>query len=307
MAGPLIKRIRTLAAKAEGTPGTAEALTAAEAAFNVFNADIQHAIEMVSRQKQAGFSQLPAVPGGRQGRCTFSTHFYGATATPAGMAAFLPGVGMGLDGGSAYYQLVTPPPEAAAATQKALTLATYQNGRIKKIHGAMGNMRCAFPAGKLATAEFDFLGKWNAPIDGAILAPTYPTLSPLRVVSASLTVGAYGDFKIANVTLDLGNVLYLREDVNDALGFSSCVIMDRLPIVTIDPESSLIATKDLYAEWLASTEADLSMVLTNGTDTCTITADDLQFMDPQEAERNGLEVDNINCQLNADDLKFLFA
>lgn len=307
MASPLLKRIRYLAAKAEGTPGTAEALTATEGAFNVFNTMIQQGTEMENRQKQGGFAQLPAVPAGRQGRCTFATHFYGGSATPAGMATFLPAVGMGLDGGSAYYQLVTPPPEAAAATQKTVTLGSYQNGRRKMIHGAMGNMKCTFPAGKLAMADFDFLGKWNAPTDTAIIAPTLPSLTPLRVISATFTVGAYSGLKIANVTLDLGNVLYLREDVNDATGFSSCVIADRLPVITIDPESSLVATKDIYAEWLASTEADLSMVLTNGTDTCTITASDLQWMNPQEADRNGLEIDSINCQLNADDLKFLFA
>ncbi len=304
---PLIKRIRTLAAKAETTPGTAIAVTADDAAFNVFNAMIQQATELEQRQKQGGFSQLPAVPAARQGRCTFSSHFYGGSATPAGMATFLPAVGMGLDGTSSFYQLVTPPPETDGATQKTLTLATYQNGRIKKIHGAMGNMKCTFPAGKLALAEFDFLGKWNAPTDGAILAPTYPSLTPLRMISGALTLGAYGSLKVANVTLDLGNVLYLREDVSDATGFSSCVIADRLPIVTIDPESNLVATKDIYGEWLASTEADLSLVLNNGTDDCTITASDLQLMSPQEAERNGLEVDNINCQLNADDLKFLFS
>ena len=48
-------------------------------------------------------------------------------------------------------------------------------------------------------------------------------------------------------------------------------------------------------------------MLTNGVDTCTITASDLQFISPEEAERNGLEVDQVNCQLNTDDLKFLFA
>ena len=304
---PRIKRVRLLAAAAETTAGTAESVDVADAAFNAFDTMIQQAVEMEERAMQGGHSRLPSVPGARQGRCTFGSHFYGGSATPAGMAVFLPGVGMGLDGTSAFYQLDALPVGAASTTQKALTLASYQNGRIKKIFGAQGNMKCTFPAGKLALAEFDYLGKWAAPIDGTILDPTYPTGAPLRVVSATATVGAYAAFKLASVGLDLANNLYLREDVNDATGFCVCVITDRLPKITLDPESELVATKDVYGEWLASTEANLSIVLTNGTDTCTITASDLQFINPQEADRNGLEIDTIECQLNADDLKFLFA
>ena len=301
----LNKRVRCLAAKHETTPGEVIAVTAADAAFNVFDADIQQAVEMESRLKQGGFGQLPAVPGGRQGRAKFSTHFYGASATPAGMATFLPAVGMGVSAGS--YLLDPLPIGAVGTTQKCLTIASYQNGRIKKIFGAQGNMKCTLPAGKLALAEFDYLGKWSAPIDGAILAPTYPTLAPLRVVSATLAVGAWATAVVANITLDLQNKLYLREDVNDATGFACCIITDRLVKVTIDPESELVATKDIYGEWLASTEADLTVVLAAGAATCTITASDLQWMNPQEAERNGMEIDQIECQCNKDDLKFLFA
>jgi len=309
---PLLKRVRVLAAKAETVPGDIEALTATEAAFHVFDTLIQPAIDYEERAKQGGFARLPSQRGGHQGKCTFSTHFYGASVQPAGMATFLPAVGMGFQPSSClvpmnYYQLDPLPAEAAGTTQTTLTLGSYQNGRRKRIFGAMGNMKATFPAGKLALAEFEFTGKWMTPDDIAILAPTYPTLTPLRVVSATFTIGAYGAFKLAEATLDLANKIYLREDANDATGFSSAVISDRLPIVTMNPESTTVAVKDLYGEWLASAEANLSLVLTNGTDTCTITASDLQFIGPEEADRNGLEVDQVNCQLNTDDLKFAFA
>ncbi|HUX00913.1 MAG TPA: hypothetical protein VMY35_08025 [Phycisphaerae bacterium] len=301
----LNKRIRCLAAKFETSPGEVIALALADAAFNVFDADIQQTVEMELRPKQSGFTQLPAVPGARQGRAKFSTHFYGASATPAGMATFLPAVGMGVNTGA--YVLDPLPLGAAATTQESLTIGSYQNGRIKKIFGAQGNMKCTLPAGKLALAEFDFLGKWSAPIDGAILAAVHPALAPLRVVSATLAVGAWTTAIVANVTIDLQNKLYLRESVNDATGFDHCIITDRLVKVTLDPESELVATKDIYAEWLASTEADLAIVLAAGAATCTITASDLQWMNPQEGEREGMEIDQIECQCNLDDLKFLFA
>ena len=46
---PLLTRRRVLAAKSEDDPGTAEALTAAEAAFNVFESIIQPQREFEER------------------------------------------------------------------------------------------------------------------------------------------------------------------------------------------------------------------------------------------------------------------
>ena len=61
----MLTRKQVLAAKIETTPGTAEALTAAEAAFDVFSADIQPDIEYQNRQGSAVFSPLPGDLGAR--------------------------------------------------------------------------------------------------------------------------------------------------------------------------------------------------------------------------------------------------
>jgi len=300
----LIKRTRNLAAKAEGTPGTAEALTAAEAAFNVFNTVIQQGAEFEHRESQGGFAQLAGVVSGRQGKATFGMHFIGASASPAGWAVLLPAVGLGLTG--AAYVADARPVGAAGSTQETITIGSYQAGRKKFLHGCMGNAKFTFPASKLAFGEFEFTGKWNAPTDVAILDPTYSVLVPMRVVSAALTVGAYGEFKISQAVIDLGNEIHLREDVDDATGYGYAAIGNRLNKVTIDPEAELVATKDLYGEWLAGTRANLSLVITNGTDTCTVTASNLQFVNPQEADRGGIETDNIECIIGDDDLTFTF-
>lgn len=305
---PLLARKRLTAFKAETNPGTAEALTAAEATMVVFDTMIQQQAEMAERMKQGGFGRHASVVTNRLGRATFNSHLFGGSATPAGLAALLPACGLGLDGTSAFYQATSATPDTAASTSKCLTLGAYIDGVLKKIFGAMGTCRLSMPAGKLATAAWDFLGIWAAPSDVALLAPTYSALKPLRVVSAALTLGAYGSFRVANVGIDFGNTLYAREDVDADEGVAMTIITDRLTTVTLDPEATLIAQKDIYGEWLSGAEADLSVTLANDDgDGLAITASDLQIINPQQADRNGLVIDQLECQVNTDDLKFLFS
>ncbi len=300
---PKVRRVRLLAAKIETTPGDAIAVIAADAALNIYNPEIQQIAEMEQRQGQGGFNMLPSVVGGRLGKLTFSSHIYGASATPAWAALMLAACGLGNT--ASQYVADARPPGAASSTQKTLTMAVYQNGRIKKLHGCMGNMSLTLPSGKTAMAEFEFTGIWNAPVDGGILTPTYPTLVPLRVVSSTVTFASWAP-KVSEVTLDLGNEVYVREDATTATGYSFAIIPNRLLTGTIDAESSLVATEDVYGNWLSGAEMDLTIVLNNGSDTCTITVSDVQLINPQEADRQGVEIDNIAWQANTDDLKFVF-
>lgn len=305
MAAPLLKRRRILACKAETTPGTAEALTAAEAAFIAYDAMLQQSAEMEERLAQGSFNRHPSHVSRRMGRMTFKSHFIASSATPAGWASWLAGCGLGYN--TSYYQASPLAPDGAGSATDSLTFGLYTDGKLKQIHGAMGNGVLNLPAGRVGFAEWDFQGIWDAPTDVALLVPTYPSVAPMRVVSSALALGAYGDFKVGNIRIDIGNVLYPREDVDAASGIYFVCVSDRLTKITIDPEAGLVATKDVYGEWLAGTEADLTCVLSNGSYKCTITVSDVQIINPQEADRSGVEVDSLECQANTDDLKLTFA
>jgi len=305
MAAPILKRRRILACKAEGTPGTAEALTATEAAFIVHDAMMQQTAEMEERLAQGSFDRHASHVSRRMGRVTFKSHFNAASATPPGWATWLAGCGLGFD--TTFYKASALAPDGAGSATDSVTFGLYTDGKLKQIHGAMGNAILNLPSGRVGFGEFDFQGIWDAPTDVALLAPTYPTAAPMRVVSSALTLGSYGDFKIGNVRIDIGNVLYPREDVDAASGIYFVCISDRLTKITIDPEAALVATKDVYGEWLAGTAADLTCLLSNGVYKCTITVSDVQIINPQEADRSGVEVDSLECQANTDDLKLTFA
>lgn len=299
----LVTRTRVLAAKIEGTPGTLEALTATEAAWNVFDTKIQQRTPMEARLKQGSFAQLPSVPGGRIGEVMFSMELYGGSAAPTWATVFLAACGLGITGGA--YVVDKRPPEATGSTAKTISIGVYENGIVKKLAGCMGNVVFHFVAGMIVRAEFTFRGVWQAPSDVAILAPTYPTDSPLRFVSSTFTIGSWNP-TLQELTLDVGNEVYLREDASKASGFSSAVIGNRLPKLTINPEEDILATKNIWSEWLANTEAALSFTAAAGSDDVTVTESKLQFIDPQEADREGLQVNEIACELHADDLTLTF-
>jgi hypothetical protein len=74
----------------------------------------------------------------------------------------------------------------------------------------------------------------------------------------------------------------------------------------MNPEAGLVATKDVYGDFLASTEAALSFICRSANDSATFSAGGLQFINPQEGDRNGVQTDDIAFQLNDDDLQVTF-
>ena len=304
MAGPLLTRVRVLAAKAEGTPGTPEALTGAEAAFNVFDPTIQQVADEALRQKQGGFGLLVSDVGAKLGEVKFSMEIIAPSAQPLWADTFLPACGLGWDG--AKFILDPIPPEGAGSTQHTLTIGCYENGLFKEIYGAMGNARFTFDSAKRAMIEFTFRGIWCTPSDVAILGPVYPTDAPLQFISSALLIGAWTP-KVAQFTLDLGNEIYVREDSSIASGYSSAVIGNRRPNGTLNPEAELVATKALLTEWEAETTAAVSWQCNRGAATAAFNAGHLQFLNPQEADRNGVAIHDLAYQLLDDDLQIVFS
>ena len=96
----LLRKKRVLAAKIETTAGTAIALGSADAAFNVYDAEIQPNIETIERQSEGSFSQQSSIAGSRSGTVTFKTYLEGdgAGGVPDWASTFLPACGAVDDG-----------------------------------------------------------------------------------------------------------------------------------------------------------------------------------------------------------------
>ena len=297
---PLLKRVRLLAAKIETTPGTAETLANADASFNVMNPMIQAEIPVEKREAQGSFDRLTAVAGPRSGKCTFSVDAYwDGAALPAWATTFLPACGLVESS-----QVFTPRSEAPGSNVKTLTMATYQNGELKKLKGAAGTVKIVLTHGKFARFEFEFTGLWEPVTDASILTPTNPTDKALRFASGTATRNSVAQ-KIESATVDIGNQVILREDPSTASGYCNAMITDREPVITMNPEADLVANDDPYGHWIADTESAVSLVLdgpAGGTSNGNITfaAPKSQVMSVAEAERNGLQTENLNLICNKD-------
>jgi len=298
MTTPLLRRRRVLAAKIETTPGTAESLAGSDGLFNVYDTEVQPSVEMAQRPGQGGFGMLRPVAGARSGTVSFRIDLTGGDPLPAWATTFLPACAYVATGD--VYTPVSAAPGTAAGV-KTLTIGSYQDGLLKMLRGCMGNAVFTFVAGMPISVVFTFTGLWVDPIDAAMVAPNYPSVLPPRFANAGLTIGgSLWSPKISQMTFDMGNEVILREDPSDITGYCTALVTDRLPSGTIDPEASLVATRDTYGDWLDSTESALSLSCGQAGNRISLDAPKWCIINPQEADRNKIQIDTIEYQFNRD-------
>lgn len=292
----MLKRKRVLAAKVETVIGTAESLTAADAAMNVFNPMIQATIEMEEREGQGSFNYLTSVPAGRIGTATFRTYWeWDGTATlPKSAELFLPACGWVKTG-----SVFTPRSEAPGTNVKTLTMACYVDGVLKQIAGAVGKFTLTLPTGKTAYFDWEFQGVLlDAPTDLAMLAPTYPTVKPLRFAGGFAKWNAV-NLCVSSVVIDSGNEIVMRECPTTDAGYISGIITNRKPKITADPEAVSVAAQDRWGAWLAQTEYALALDMAGPSgSTVSIDVPKAQILNIQEADRGKLVTDQLEFAAN---------
>lgn len=290
----LLNRKKLLAAKVETTIGTAISVANADAAENIFNPVIQQSITVEERPGNGGFGRLAGVPGARIGTATFRTNiYYNGTDVPFWASTFLPACGWVNSAG-----IFTPRSEAPGSNVKTLTIAGYTDGQVKTLAGCMGTFQIVSPNGRTPYIDWTFTGKWIAPTSASLLTPTYPTTLPMRYASATTTYNSVA-LCAEQITIDAGNNVIMRECAADATGYGAALVTDRYPKITANPESVAFATRDSYAQLLAASEAEFLLVIpTPGGGDITISAPKAQVLNPQEAERSGLLVDQIEWGCN---------
>jgi len=304
----LLRRRRVLSVKQEATVGTDASPGVNDAVFNAYDVDIQPAIDYDDREGQGGFGMLTGTLGPYKGTVKFKTDLLGGTSSePTTFSTLMPACGY--VGASHVYGPVSAAPGVSGV--KSVTIGVYADGKLKKLKGAMGTAVFNFTAGKRVSIDWTFTGVWVAPIDSALIAPTYPSTAPLRFTSSGFTINSVS-LKLSTLTIDLGNQVEMREDSTQASGYISAIITGRKIVGKLDPEASTVATNDVYGQWLAGAAVG-ALALSMGTagDEVSIAAPVLQYMNMQEGDRNKIEVDeaDFQCVRNAgdDELTFMLA
>jgi hypothetical protein len=301
---PMRMAATQLAGKVETVEGTKETLTLNECVL-VKGAIFAPAVEMYQRDLLRGtMSRDPALSGQRSAKISFTMEMAGSgnKGVAPSWGPFMKGCGFNETISANNSVTYTP---LTNNMTNSMTLATYQDGVIKRMWGARGNVKITIEAGKPGLLDFAFEGcDWEL-VDGALLAPTYPTIVPPVFMNSSLTVDSYAAI-LAKVELDVANTLQKRESINSVSGFLSTLITGRNPKGSMDPELVTKATYDFYGKMQTpGTLGSLTMSANGATgNIVTITCPKVRYVNITDQDRGGLRtlgLDFAPCVNSADD------
>lgn len=182
-----------------------------------------------------------------------------------------------------------------------VNLSLLQDGRVKRMHSARGNVRILGTFAEICFLEFEFLG---VPVDdddtSLLTGIAYEDTVPAPFLNLQDTELA--DQNPANcytsVEVNMNNQLVMRPCARAATGFISARINGREITATADPEAQLVATVDMFGKLK---EGDVfPFVFTLGTTPGNIVefnAPIAQLSNITQGDRDGILIDNLEMDL----------
>ena len=139
-----LRRYRVLAAEIEATSGTAETLAQGDVLYGAYDIQFQANIPFVQLPSSGSMSQDKGTLDARAGTITFKidARTKDDGGIPQWASVLLPACGM-----VAAAQVYKPKTETPGTNVKTLTMAVYQAGKRKQLHGAAGNVKFNFKTG----------------------------------------------------------------------------------------------------------------------------------------------------------------
>jgi hypothetical protein len=180
-----------------------------------------------------------------------------------------------------------------------LTMGNYEDGLRKLAKGCRGNLKLNLKAGEPGTFDLEFKGVEQSIADVALLSGvSFETTKPPVFLSAGLTLDSYAA-RVSELSIDLGNVLASRDDVNDAKGILSFLITDRNPTGSLKAEMVSAATYDFHAKLAENAEVPLDFTLgTVAGNKFRFYAPKLQFTKVDDEDATGRELASLSFCLN---------
>ncbi len=298
-----MKKRTVFGGKIEAVPGTKETLTVTNAAFNVYDLEIETDIPLDERQAQGSAGTQRSSVGGHKGKATFKIDLgFDGLVLPTWADLVFPCCGLVKTGN--VFAPKTQTPDTAGATVKTMTIGKWMDGKYEHIYGAMGTFKLVLPTAKTPYFEFEFEGVYGGEADAAVVAPTYPADTKLRCAGGPVTWIANA-MCVESMTFDVANVLYLKQCSTTVQGFDMAMVSDRKPKVTANPESKLVAGQARQALLLAGTEGPLRYVVPapgynsgTGAKSFELLCSQAQLMSRKEIDREGMAADDLGWQIN---------
>lgn len=176
------------------------------------------------------------------------------------------------------------------------------------IADAAGNYRKNFQVGQFPTIEFTFIGRLvSGPT--TVNIPTsvvYETTEPEPCVGANFTIDGINTFVITQLTIESGNEISMRQDINAADGYIGAFIGKRRITASIDPEATLAVDYDWINKLKSGAFASLSIgpIGTSAGNKVSVSAPKAQYTNISHGNRESIltyNVDLLLTEINGDD------
>jgi hypothetical protein len=255
-----------LAAKIEGTEGTAESLTNAEAAIKCFDIDLDYDIPFVPDESVSSSLSPWAgiVSGPRMAKLTFKTWFHGSGTkdSAAKWMTLAKGCAITVTENTNVSTVLTPDDDQGSS----LTLGWYVDGTFHQVHGSRGDLTITGKAANPFVCEWAFDGVYNEMTDVALLTGiSYETPRPPAWCSASLTIDSVA-VKLSDFTFKCNNKVSMVETPNTASGsYAAAILGKRHYTASANIMSTVLATKNWYTNWTGNTLQAISFSLGSAT------------------------------------------
>lgn len=154
-------------------------------------------------------------------------------------------------------------PVSDDADVKSVTIYYYRDGRVFKGVGCMGNFEVIANAGEYMQLAFELTGKLAGVQDASAPTVTMPSVQPVQVQTLDLKLGTWTGAVARNVSIQSGNDITDRADVNSSDGLHSSFVSARNPTWRSTVEAELEATHAFFGKFLDG--STMALEFTHGT------------------------------------------
>ena len=141
----------------------------------------------------------------------------------------------------------------ASASIPSVTIYLYLDGVLTKLVGCRGSFNMSLTSGGIGRLSFTFQGMFLSKEDAAVPAAAYDATRPPPFKGGAMLV----DRKAAaleSLNFDLGNEQTFPDNPNATEGFDPSIITRRNITGSINPLETLIATRDIMADFRSGTQ-----------------------------------------------------
>lgn len=307
---PLLVRNEVVLCEIESTYNTDPSPTGAEAvAFQ----DVSYShdgLRMIERPiVQQGLDMKKRIYGGSLATITLTCELKGS-----GAAGTAPEYGpllrsCGLDETIVASTSVTYAP--VSSSLESCTIYYFEEGKRYIMTGCRGNAEFSIETGGVPLVTFTMTGHRSDPTDNTAPTPTYDSTDPTALVNIPFTVGG-STFAINAYSLNLNNEVVQPPSLAAVDGYGEIFITQRDPGGSMDPESVLVATDSIIADFTAGTSAALSLGSIGGTAGNIVDLDlpVVYYVDVSSGDREGIRTNEVsyNAAVSAgdDELSLVF-